>query len=223
MSSPSSLQGTTDSPDRTTTFSLETLTNHQREVFTQYIDAKRETKKGFREPLWLALVLVEEKPATEITYHKSSEMNDGSSSFPKLIAAAFDLAYREHFDTLNVARSSWRFELLPSTDEGVSTNAYFRRNGCFYGYPEQDVDHFIETFGWDIYPADLSEDGIICPEEAAYMSLLPQRYNVAVHYERAIKSGKHIRETITDCAKKWDFSYLDAHAEWVMLVCCNRT
>lgn len=66
------------------------------------------------------------------------------------------------------------------------------------------------------------KEGVIQPEEAAYMAFLPHRYDAAEHYERAIKSGKHIRDIVADCAARWDFSYLDEHAEWIYQKALNE-
>ncbi len=214
MSSPSSPQRTSIPPDQATTFPVETLTESQQEVFTRYIDAKREAEKGLREPIWFALVLAGRKPAINISILSESE-DTSTSITAEEIAESFDLIYRKYQEDIDVVRSSWRLELLPSKKEDVSASSYFRRLGCFYGYPEQDTIYFIENSEWDTSPPNLVEEGIISPNEAAYMVFLPQRYNVSEQYERAIESGKQIRKTISECSKRWNFSYIDEHTEGV--------
>ncbi len=214
MSFPSSLQRAINPPDQTTTFPVETLTERQQEVFTRYIDTKREAEKGLREPIWFALVLAGKKPAINISIFSKGE--DSSSSITaEEIAESFDLIYRKYREDIDVVRSSWRLELLPSKKEDVFASSYFRRLGCFYGYPEQDTKYFIENSKWNTSPPDLAEEGMISPHEAAYMVFLPQRYNVSEQYERAIESGQRIRKTISECSKRWNFSYIDEHTEWV--------
>lgn len=215
MSTPSFPQCHSDHQDQTA-FPLESLTDHQRKVFTEFTNVKKETNSNIREPIWFALVLCGQKPATMISSLESSEREASTFLTPKMIVEAFNLSYHELFDgKFLVTRSPWRLELIPSRMEDISVTAYFRRMGCFFGYPEQDVKHFIETMGWDTHPTELAEEGTIQPEEAAYMMLLPQRYDVVAHYDRAIASGKHIREIISNCTERWSINRLDEYADWV--------
>ncbi len=135
----------------------------------------------------------------------------------------FDLVYSELGGSLDVARFPWRIEMLPSNDQNLCPEACLRRAGAFYGYPEEDVTYFIDAGPWETYPTDLVEAGTIQPEEAAYMMLLPQRYDVTEHYERAITAGKRIRQSITEQSKQWELKEIDNYADWLYQRLLERT
>lgn len=112
---------------------------------TRHIDATKKEDKGIKGPIWLTLVLVGEKPATDIS--NFTEHSDCSITANE-IAEAFDLAYHKHTSNLlDVALTSWWLDILPTTGKGVSERPFSYRLGCFYGYSERDIEHFIETTG----------------------------------------------------------------------------
>lgn len=193
----------------------EDLTTSQRRLLLEYLDIKRETELGVKDPIWLTLVLAGEKPGCLISVDHPIKEGSHTSFSVKEMIKEFDLVYSELGGSLDVARLPWRIEMLPSERPNLCPEACLRRAGAFYGYPKEDVTHFIDEEPLEIYPTDLAEAGTIQPEEAAYMMLLPQRYDVAEHYKRAIASGKRIRKMITEKSEQWDFKELDDYADWI--------
>lgn len=199
---------------------LESMTAHQRWVFEQYLIARYDSRASSHEPLWLALVLAEAKPAASITTFVDplDPENDTppSSAFPiEAFAQTFDLPYRwwgEH--ELFVTTTPWRFDLLPATDNRTASTSYHRRLGCFFGYPQKDIEYFLSTNTPYTCPGELVAEGLLQPEELAYVTFVPRRHDDSVEgYERAIKSGKKNRQIIADCATRWDLPALDAYAD----------
>ncbi len=200
-------------PDRTT-FPLETLTEHQREMFRQFITHRKKDQMNIREPIWFALLLAGKRPATEITIFGPPDDPDHPIT-PEEIAEAFDLNYQWWADTcLDVARSSWRLDLLPS--QGEVSEAYHRRLGCFYGYSEEDVEHFLTGGEQRTLPADLVSNGVFSHDEVAYTTFVPQGHDDSIDgYNRAIEMGKTNRSTIEEYADNWGIPELAAYAAWI--------
>lgn len=205
---------------RPTNGALESMTANQRWVFEQYLIARYDSRASSHEPLWLALVLAGAKPAASITkfVNPLDPENDTppSSAFPiEAIAQTFDLPYRwwsEH--ELFVTTTPWRFDLLPATDNRTASPSYHRRFGCFFGYPRGDIEYFLSTGSPYVRPGELVAEGLLPPEELAYTTFVPRRHDDSIAgYERAIEIGKTNRETIADCAARWDLLALDAYAD----------
>ncbi len=198
-----------------TIFPFETLSQRQRKVFTQFIDNRVEKEAYLQEPIWLAFVITGKKPAMEIY---SLEREDATVTLTaEDIAETFDLAYqRETEFLLNLARHSWRLELLPKKTMGMSAEAYHRRRGCFFGYPEDELEYFLSTDARsDTEPEDLVAEGIFQPEEVAYTKFIPYRHNDSIGgYKHAIESGKRVRTTIMEIASTWNFDYLNEYTNW---------
>lgn len=215
MSTPSSPQRMSIPSDQEMRFPLETLTDHQQDVFTQFLAIRHEDKINICEPIWLALLLVCERPAADITTLTHGADDDESALTAEDVAEAFNLVsdrWSEH--GLHVTRTAWRLDLLPT--QGDVSSAYHRRLGCFYGYPEEDVEHFLTTDTSRTMPADLVAEGVFEPEDVAYTTFVPQGHDDSIEgYERAIDAGKTNRSTITDCADAWNLPELDAYADWV--------
>ncbi len=199
---------------------LESMTAHQRWVFEQYLIARYDSRASGHEPLWLALMLGGAKPAASITKFVDplDPENDTppSSAFPiEVVAQTFDLPYRwwsEH--ELFVTTTPWRFDLLPATDNRTASTAYHRRLGCFFGYPQADIEYFLSTSSPYLQPGELVAEGLIQAKELAYVTFVPRRHDDSVDgYERAITIGKKNRQLIADCAARWDLPALDAYAD----------
>lgn len=199
-----------------TTFPLETMTESQRTAFRQFLRARREEWIGLNEPIWLALVLACERPATLLTsVGVYPPVRDNISVTVADVAAAFDLDYYWWSETcLTVARSSWRLDLLPTPSE--FSDAYHRRMGCFFGFPEADIDYFLTGTKGRTKPYDYVEEEVFQPEEVAYVTFVPQVHEDSIAgYERAIAAGKENRDTITDFAEMWELPALEVYAEWM--------
>ncbi|WP_330633648.1 hypothetical protein [Halocatena halophila] len=190
-------------------FPLESLTTEQRSIFKQFLSERHEDLLNVCEPLWLALVLSKHRPATEISAFSSSSLT------PEQLATAFDLPYQQWTEnTITVARTSWRLDLLPPRDDFSDT--YHRRLGCFFGYPKEDVEKFLTDSSDRIMPWEHVADGVFSAEEVAYTKFVPQgRPSSIEEYERFIRNGKYNYEIIVDYAERWDFPALSAYADWV--------
>lgn len=198
-----------------TTFPLETMTEEQREVFRQYLSARRETEIELREPIWLALLLACERPATELLTLAKPPISTAPepSITVEEVVDSFDLVYEKHTShSIDVARTAWRFDLINSS-EGWS-EAHVRRAGCFFGYPPADIEHYLTSEPPDTQPAELVEAGLFRPAEVAFTAFLPQRHDDSIAgYKRAIETGKRIRKTIADLANVWALPELETWTE----------
>ncbi len=200
-------------------FPLERLTDTQREMYRLYLEWCKTVRSPSREPLWLALVLSCERPASQLSLFNRSEPEKPWLPEPgdppitvKEVAETFGLVYNHHTDdVINIARTQWRFDMLPS-NRNIS-DAHHRRWGCFFGYPAADIDHFLTTEPPYLSAFDLVEDGVFTSEEVAYAWLAPQRHEATVEgFERAIDTGKYYEEVITDLATMWNLPEL---AQWL--------
>lgn len=216
MSSPSSPQQHRVSPNQTTTFPLETMTEQQRKVFEKFIDTRYKTQLNVREPIWLALLLAGQKPATEITTLSLPNYLDGDQSpiTDEEVAEVFGLvAHRWDKHDLFVSRTHWWIGILPS--QQADLDAYHRRLGCFFGFPEEDIKYFLSSDNHNqTMPEELVADGVFQPGEMAFERFIPQGKDDSIEgYERAIKAGKNNRKIIETYANKWGLQKLDDYAE----------
>ncbi len=217
MSSPSSPQRTGVSLDRATSFPFETMTDHQRRVFRQFLDARRRSQINETEPIWVALFLTNEKPAVALTSLPTPSEDDETPTPAEALIDVFDLRFRKWSEhSFYVTRTAWRLALLPSRTTSENAAAYARRLGCFFGYPQADIEHFIATDPPDTQPKELVTEGVFSPKEIAYTTYLPYRHEDSTDgFERAIDTGKSIRATVNDCATMWELPELAEYAEWL--------
>lgn len=188
------------------------MTDHQREVFTNFIKARKKSQINVQEPIWLALLLAREKPGVALSPISLPPWVDTDSPVTsEEVVKTFDLEYKiGERQIVYAARTSWLFNLLSSTGE---YSARVRRTGCFFGYPPKAIDHFINNDPPDTSAESFVADGIFRPEEVAYTTYLPYRHDDSIAgYERAIEAGKRIRATVGDLATTWDIDYLNEYA-----------
>lgn len=200
---------------RPITFPLESMAEDQRQVFHRYLAARRKSGIHLHGPIWFALLLSRERPAMELISLSHRGLSDPPPTTNEEVAETFDLVYRSETDhSLTVARTSWRLDILPS--HGEDSDAYHRRQGRFFGYPEVDIDYFINREEARTPPEDLVAQGVFQPEEIAFTTFVPQGYDDSITgYERAIEIGKNNRSTIGTLSHNWDVPALDAYAEWL--------
>ncbi|UPM45253.1 hypothetical protein [Halocatena salina] len=129
------------------------------------------------------------------------------------IAEVFGLYYLESdSDSIFVARTTWRLEFLPTTCE--DTAWYHRRLGCFLGYPQPDIEAFVQ--GEHIAPLEVQEESNdhMSPRETAYTTFAPQLHaDTDEGRKRAIQIGKENYETVLEYADLWNMPRLGQYAE----------
>lgn len=163
------------------------------------------------EPLRLALVLGDEKPAT--LFDPSSEMY---SQRPRQLLDDLGLSYRriKGDQYLVVASSSHWLDLLPTTTTGADTEAYSRRLGCVFGYPKADVENFIQTPGSLKTLQEFSKREAFSAQEVAYIMISfyrPEESNE--EYERAIAIGKQHHSRLCELSHEWELPELSTIAD----------
>lgn len=227
-------------------FPIKNLSADQRQTFQTYIEARRDSERALKEPLWFALVLAREKPALlmvpdftppqsvswdplsecdlleqvvppdkEITMVSEKDDQPEPPITIDMIATAFDLKYRSFHGSVCVARTSWLLDLLPTSKGSTS---YHWRLGTVFGYPRADIEYFLsaETGSPRANRDDIMTAGHFQPDELAYTTFLPQVHEDSIEgYERAIKRGKEIRETVSTLADQWTVPELDSLAKTV--------
>lgn len=153
----------------------------------------------------LTQVIAGDKPATELRMSEFA-LTDGPFLFPDRAAAflrELELVTEERGDSQYVARSNDWFDLLPSSGT-LSDTEHERQRGIFFGYPERDIEWFINTHDERISPRKRVKNDDFTPEEIAYIDFLSYVNEDSVEgYERAIENGKHVRKLLSDVANKW--------------------
>lgn len=201
-------------PDQTRTFPLNSLTTEHRNVFKKFLTIRREDWLNIHEPVWLALLLIGERPACKISPVETHPDMDLPELSVEEIVSVFDLYGCEwRNEQWVVAQTSSRMDMLPSES---NSDEYHRRLGHFFGYPEDDIDAFLRADSpgkqWDntVRTVDVSI------EELAYTTFVPQKPAPSVEgCERAIRSGKENRKTISEYSEKWDLKALNAYSDWL--------
>lgn len=129
------------------------------------------------------------------------------------IAEAFDLHYLESDkNSIFVARTEWRLEFLPTTCE--DTAWHHRRLGCFLGYPQQDIEAFIQGDHTAPLEVQKKSNDHMSPRETAYTTFAPQLHaDSAEGRKRAIQIGKENYETVLEFSNIWNYSQLEQFAE----------
>ncbi len=202
--------------DQQSQFPLETLSEEQRDVFRRFITIRREDWFNIHQPIWFALVLTRDRPASLISTLETHPESDLPEVSTTELAEVFDLQYRRlSDDDIVVSRTQWRLDMLPTSDTDVN-NAFHRRYGCTLGYPRYDIEKFIEnetvTCDWD---GSLSLEGFD-KKELAYTTFVPyQPADSADGIKRAITTGKSNRQTIAECANQWRIPALDNFANLI--------
>ncbi len=199
--------------DHSTTFPLETMTKGQRDVYQRFITVRREDRFNVHQPIWLALVLTRDRPATQLSTLETPPKSDLPDVTTTELVETFDLQYQRLRDDLIIAsRTQWRLDMLPTSDIEAN-NAFHRRYGCMFGYPRSDVEKFIEndtvTCDWEGSSSLDSFD----TKELAYTTFVPYQPADSVNgIGRAITAGKENRQTIAECADRWNLPALDSYA-----------
>lgn len=185
------------------------LTTTQRQTLSAWLSAH---DREFA--IELARVLAEEKPAIEL---RMPPINSGpfltaerAVAFVRELGLAASKRDGRHF----IAHThDWIDEQLPS---GSLPNAeHNRQMGYFFGYPEADVEWFINTPQDErVSPRERVESGDFTPEEMAHTDFLSYVPEDSIEgYERAIANGKRARERLSDVADEADIPVIKEIAE----------
>lgn len=195
-----------------TSFPPTRLTEDQQRILNDYLDHQEATEINRYDPIWLVLLVARKRPGIVLMTLQSS-WGPTPEITKEEIAEAFDLHYLESDkDSIFVARTEWRLEFLPTTCEGTAW--HHRRLGCFLGYPQQDIEAFIQ--GNHTAPLEVQEESSnhISPRETAYTTFVPQLHtDSAEGRKRGIQIGKENYETVLEIADLWNYPRLGQFAE----------
>lgn len=180
----------------------------QRRLFREYISSHKEYGGTIGEPLQVALVLGGEKPATifDPPVEMFSQHPDHS---PRSLVNEWKLYYRRMpgFSGLMVSPSSFWFDLLPTVEMDTETGA--RRLGLFFGYPFDDINHFLQAEG-SVLPAQKYVDqGLFSAEGVAYSVFAfytPEDSKTG--YKRAVTIGRRHYDCLHELAHEWNLPSL---------------
>lgn len=192
------------------------LSDEQYRALREFIVRHRDETDGriSINPILLARVVADDKPAADI-YLKGDKTHpdfDAPDRYLRSLCETLDLELRTIKGSRDwvVGRSRWRLECLPTVMD--PTDAYHRRCGFVYGYPEDAIEEFIET-DIDVTNCDLVRAGIFAAEEIAYLTFVPYaRRKSLEQYEERIKRGKQTRRRLARFADAWDLPVLDDYA-----------
>ncbi|WP_330633610.1 hypothetical protein [Halocatena halophila] len=182
------------------------LSMDQRLVLSEYFSAFCNTGEAFREPVRLALVLANEKPATIVD--PPPDMCPWSPlSTPHCAVKLLDslnLEYQKITDSPGwfVAKNSMWLEMLPSTK--TVNDAYHRRLGTVMGYPHNAIEEFVDNGGNALAPRDYVDQGIFTASEIGYTAFvcyLP--INTENSYQQVISLGKERYRLLQQLSNQW--------------------
>lgn len=193
------------------------LTDEQHYALREYTTQNREVDgKLAVHPISLARVLAHDKPAAYVdTVTGVAPQDNSPADYLAEIIDRIDLPARQGDGSgWIVARTSWRLDLLPTTES--RNNAYHKRCGVVYGYPQEAIEHFINFKEVNVTRCDLARAGVFPADEIAFTVFVPYAHRGSIEkYEEMIEKGKAIRRRITELSRAWDLPELDEHAEEV--------
>lgn len=201
-------------------YPLESITEHQRKILINYLDAKYKTVNR-EEPVSFVRLLICDKPGMVLT---PLEMPSAIDYTPKItttdLVEAFGLTYTECSNgDLYVARSSQWLSLVPNEQ----ADNFHRKMGVFLGYSQPDIKHYMNSEVNTTLPEDIVTDGMFTAEEVGYTVFLPQRFDDSIEgYKRAIQRGKEIYNHVITFAEEQDISELDQYVRTLYKLTCSE-
>lgn len=209
----------TPTPDAMLPNGKRAFTSTQRQTLAAWLGALHERDERHDFPLALARTLAGDKPACLI---QTADFALDAGPF-EAVAEALSFVHELGLLTMQpqadgpwcAARTRFRLELLPSPGGSNVKAARQRRLGAFFGYPEPDVEWFIETPTHErAGPRERVKTGAFTPAEVAHVDLLPYVHETSIDgYERAIAAGTQIRQRIDALAERWELPVLNEMAE----------
>lgn len=198
--------------------SIPDLTNSQYESLSEYTQRHQQAPdKLSPNPYVIARVLTGDRPAAYINPATgvTPDSYSGKDEYLTEVFGRLGLVARkiDGDNGWNVARTAWRLDLLPTTNS--LSDAYHRRLGVVYGYPEDAIEYFINNPDVTVTYCDLARSGIFSAEDIAYASIfVPYTHEKSIPMcERLIERGKMIRKRISELSDTWNIPELDQHAE----------
>lgn len=189
----------------------------QHSVFTEWMEEYREEYEQFSFPIRFSLTLSGDKPATIIQgsdwkfYDSPFESEEDALQFIEELGLSLHQVRKER--SYYVSHSPIQFDFLPSTSSTSANDAWHRRLGTVFGYPQEEIEWFVNKDD-RIEPRDRVEKGEFTPDEMAFVDLLDYNHEDSIEgYENAIESGRAVRERIEELADEWDMPILDQLAE----------
>lgn len=187
------------------------LTTAQYDALCSYVTAHHDEATYSLNPLTLTRILADDKRGGYINCIRENRDGDPDEYLPPLFEQ-LGLHARQitSVDGYNVARTSWRLELLPS--EQTFSDAYHRRCGLFYDYPQVAVEDFIATT-INVTNRDMVRSGIFKAEEISYTSFVSYTYHNNIEkYNEMIEKGKSIYYRYKQLSEAWDMPILETYA-----------
>lgn len=192
------------------------MNDSQRIAFGRYLTTHHRAEDIKWEPLRLALVIAGERPAAALTVApwEFPYRNRSPDRCLCRLLALFDIAYRRVWaDQWFIAADPDRLALIPP-ERTTENDAYHRRLGQFFGYPQDAVEAFLPIQTRSPYPRDLVADGSVTATQIAYTRFVPYVLDDSCGgYDRAITAGKAIYERLCELAHEWELAVLATLAE----------
>lgn len=190
------------------------ITETQRDTLREWFQALYDRHDRYDFAFCFARVLAGDKPAT-LLQRGTLAVSSGPFAHAADDALAFvhelGLSTEELDDDLwYCARSRDHLERLPSAESESEDS--IRTMGAFFGYPEPDVEFFINTPHYERIGARERTDEFD-PVELASADFCPYIHDDSIEgFERAIEAGTQIRDRIAVLAEHWELPVLDAMA-----------
>lgn len=163
-------------------------------------------------PIVLARVLAGDKPGGYINLNGETYPDFGDTdAYIAELCSTLELETRKIKEARGccISRSDLWLDMLPTVQS--STDAFHRRCGVVYGYPQEAIEDFIETTT-EVATCDLVRAGIFNAEEIAYLVFVSFSHNNSLEqYEKQIERGKEIRHRMEELAEAWKLPVLDEY------------
>ncbi len=189
---------------------LKTVTTDQREALRNFFGNCVENDVfDFTDPLMVALVLSGDKPAASIdpsTDHFPDHRWTPHTGLKELCDTMNIVAYkRRDLGWWFVAPVYGRLDLLPSSNRTERSDEWMRRLGVIFGYPSSAIDYFLGAKGEWTEPRERVANGQFSSDEMVDAGFVVYRHDDSVEgYERAIETGRRIRDRLEGLAEEWD-------------------
>lgn len=221
-------------------FPLTELTASQRQTYQTYIEARRESDRALKEPLWFALVLTREKPALLMVPDFTPPATDSwdplgeCELLEQVVPPDKEITMTSHKDdspeppiTIEALATAFELEwqafrgsmcvartswLLDLLPTSMGSASYHWRLGTIFGYPQAAIEYFLSA-ETRAQAAAIEATAHFQPEELAYTTFLPYVHDESIEgYERAIAIGQAMRTTIATLAHQWELPGLETLA-----------
>lgn len=189
--------------------------DEQYDALRDFINRHREEGTCSATPIRLARVLAHDKPSTLL--QSPPEISTSRDDYLVSLLDRIGFPYRQVDGVPGwiVAPTEWRLDLLPtSKNEFKQPDAYHKRLGVVFGYPQEAIDYFIHKDDSEPSKFDLVKSGEFNADEVAYTRFVSYGYpKTQEKYKHHISTGKDIRRRINQLSHEWNMPELDALAD----------